>query len=52
MPKIWQGKGRRLRQQEAQQRQAERDKRTPAQQVARLDRFQHRAKRERARLSK
>ena len=49
-PKKWQGKGRRTRQAEAVERREARDKRTPAQQIAKLDRGGYAARRERARL--
>lgn len=50
MPKKWQGKTRRVRQEEAEERKAARARRSAKQQLRRLDEFGYDARRERDRL--
>ena len=50
-PRVWQGKGRTQRRKDAEARKAEAAKRSPAQQLARLDKAGWKARRERARLA-
>ena len=49
-PRIWMGKGRRQRRIDAERRQEERELRTDAAQLAKLDRSGYAARKERARL--